>query len=548
MDYRDTLHYGDFKYFWELGRFQHLITLAKAYYLTKEEKYAREAAIQIRSFVEQCPYLLGVQWTMPMELGIRLISLVWIVAFMSDYLKEDAETCGFIEQIVRSHVEYTAANYSGFSSANNHLIGEVTGVFLASLCFEGIGGMTRYKRQSHRMLCEEIGRQFYSDGVNREQTTHYHISCYNCFLLAGLLGKANGMDFPEAYWQRLEKAAEFVSALYDGPGSVPHIGDSDDGRTIVLADEDYDAAQSLLATAAVLFNREDFKAKAGYFDEMSFWLLGPEGQTKFDEMGLGVQPADAVAFREGGYYVMKSDGPANVRIVFDCGPLGFGALAGHGHADALSFTLRAYGRDFLVDPGTYIYEAKNPYRNYFRSTAAHNTVQIDGWNQSEMIGPFMWGRKANSCVEEWHIGGGVIRVSGRHDGYSRLNDPVIHKRTVELNKASETVSVIDTVESRASHAAVLYFHFAPECEVRRRSGNCWEIDNSGCKIVLSTEARLGCSLHRGEEDPICGWASRRYDCKTPSFTLACRLVTQGKNQIVTRISVEPCPDSVLGES
>ena len=541
MDYRDTARYGHFKYFWELGRFHHLITLAKAYYLTREEKYAIEVAKQIKGFVEQCPYLLGVQWTMPMELGIRLISLVWITAFMSEYLREDSATCRLIQQIARSHVEYTVENFSRFSSANNHLIGELTGVFLASLCFEGLGRMTRYKQQSYGMLCEEIARQFYSDGVNKEQTTHYHISCWNCFLLAGLLGRANKMDFPAEYWKTLEKGAEFICAMSSSDCSIAQIGDSDDGRTIFLTETGYNQVQSLLATAAVLFKRPDFKAKAGVFDEMSFWLLGREGRSVFDSLPTDDVAPDRSVFPDGGYYIMKSCGPANVKLVFDCGPLGFGAIAGHGHADALSFTLRAYGREFIIDPGTYTYEAENPYRNYFRSTAAHNTITVDGKNQSEMAGPFLWSHKANSYLEEWTDEEDFAKVAGWHDGYQRLSDSLVHKREILLDKRNAETTIVDTIKATSIHKISQFFHFAPECEVKQSEANCFDIVNGGYAMRMVIDERFTCQVFRGSESPICGWTSRSYDEKVPSYTLKCVLPTQGEQRIRTKISF-PCKD------
>ena len=535
MDYRDTNQYGHFKYFWELGRFQHLVTLAKAYYLTGDKKYASEVAEQISSFVSQCPYLLGVQWIMPMETGLRLISITWIVVFLKDYLKNDVETCNLLEEIVVSHVDYTAKNFSVFSSANNHLIGELAGVFIAGLCFEGLDGMAGYKQKAYDMLCREITLQFHADGVNKEQTTHYHISCYNCFLLAGLLGKENGMEFPQEYWHTLEKGAEFICALSNNDNSGFNIGDSDDGKTVVLSETRPNQVQSLLATGAVLFNRGDFKTKAGNFDEMSLWLLGKTGKTAFDALYVVGNAAGSEKFEAGGYYILRSNGPANPKIVFDCGPLGMGAIAGHGHADSLSFLLYAYEREFFIDPGTYVFEAENPYRNYFRSTSAHNTITIDGFDQSEMRGPFLWGYKARSFVDEWVDNDEYVRITAWHDGFSILDDPVTHRRTVELNKKRGIVSINDSIKAKAEHEICQYFHLAPECEAVATERNHWKIANRGKTIVLIVDETFDCELVRGSEAPICGWASKGYDTKVPINTLVCRSSSKGNQCFSTTI-------------
>ena len=136
MDYRCVESFGDFKYFWEVPRLQHLITLAKAYYLTGEKKYADEVMNQLSDFVTRCPYLRGVNWIMPMESGIRLISICWIVGFLKTFFHDEPRHLKIIEHIVKSHIHFIVNNYAAYSSANNHLIGEASAVFITCLCFK----------------------------------------------------------------------------------------------------------------------------------------------------------------------------------------------------------------------------------------------------------------------------------------------------------------------------------------------------------------------------------------------------------------------------
>jgi hypothetical protein len=293
--------------------------------------------------------------------------------------------------------------------------------------------------------------------VNKEQTTHYHIACYNCFLLAGLLGRANDFDFPPEFWQRLEDAANFICALTTDGVSVPHIGDRDDGKTVMLSETHRSQIQSLLATAAVLFNRSDFKTKAREFDEMSLWLLGRTGRTKFQSLDEAKAEGEKpLRFDEGGYYILQADRPVPTKLVFDAGPLGLGSIAAHGHADALSFVLYVGGMEFLIDPGTYTFVAEHPYRKYFRSTAAHNTVVIDGKDQSEMGGPFLWTRKAESVLEEFLSTQSCDRMVASHNGYSSLPDPVVHRRTIEFDKRYATITIRDDIESTSRHTVALF--------------------------------------------------------------------------------------------
>ena len=536
MNYRDTTSYGDFKYFWELPRLQHLIILSKAYYLTGKEKYAEETIKQVESFVKQSPYLLGVNWIMPMEASIRLISISWVTAFLKEYLRRDKRTCSLIENIVRTHVDYVAKNFSAYSSANNHLIAEAAGVFIASTCFSQLDRMNKHRRNTYDILCREIGHQFYPDGVNKEQTTHYHIACYDCFLLAGLLGKNNGVGFPAEYWKTLEKAADFVWALANNDNSIPQIGDSDDGRMTVLSETKTSEVQSLLATASVLFDRPDFKATAKYFDETSFWLLGKKGKSMFEMMLPVSKPNTAsVKFEEGGYYILHNNRTVLVKLIFDCGPLGFGSIAAHGHADSLSFILYAYGLEFFTDPGTYTYISDSPYRDYFRSTAAHNTIVIDGLNQSQIEGPFLWTQKADSFVKEWVSNEHYDKVAGWHNGYHRLHDPVTHRRVIKFEKKQEIITLDDYLEMKSSHKIEQYFHLAPSCDVENTNNNIWKITKAGRKIELIIDNKLNCRVYTGSENPICGWFSCSYDRKQPIHTIVCYGTFRGNQHFTTNI-------------
>jgi hypothetical protein len=427
-------------------------------------------------------------------------------------------------------------NFSAYSSANNHLITEAAGVFIASICFGWLDGMNKHRRNAYDILNREIARQFYQDGVNREQTTYYHIACYNCFLLAGLLGRDNGLDFPAEYWKILERAADFVCVLANSDDSIPQIGDRDDGKMIVLSETETSEVQSLLATAAVLFSRSDFRAKAKYFDETPFWLLGKKGKAAFETMPSHSDSDVApVKFEEGGYYILRSNGTVRTKLIFDCGPLGFGSIAAHGHADSLSFILYAYDREFFTDPGTYTYISDSPYRDYFRSTAAHNTIVVDGLNQSQIGGPFLWTQKACSFIKEWVSNEHYDKVSGWHNGYHRLQDPVTHRRAIELDKKQEVITFNDYLEMQASHKIEQYFHLSPACDVKNIDSNIWEITNAGKKIKLVVDNKLNCRVYTGSENPICGWFSCGYDHKCPIYTIVCYGTFQGNQHFTTSI-------------
>jgi len=242
-------------------------------------------------------------------------------------------------------------------------------------------------------------------------------------------------------------------------------------------------------------------------------------------------------FREGGYYILGSEfeTPRELRVIADAGPLGYLAIAAHGHADALAFTLSVGGREILIDPGTYAYHTQKKWRDYFRGTAAHNTVTVDGENQSEIGGNFLWLRKATAHCEVWEMGTEQDRFVGSHDGYSRLVDPVVHRRAIVLEKASRRIIVTDTLDCAGQHRAECRWHFSELCEIWLEDKVLHAKNGESVVRLRLTDPMLNFEIHSGEEDPPCGWVSRSFDVKIPTVTAVVSFGVQGRTTLVTEI-------------
>src|SRR5581483_10078026 len=283
-------------------------------------------------------------------------------------------------------------------------------------------------------------------------------------------------------------------------------------------------AAGLLAIGAVLFDRPEFKTLAGKYQEAAYWLLGPEGRAQFDMVSSASEdaPLRSHAFPDSGYYLLQCGqrkSADHISVFFDCGELGFQSIAAHGHADALSFTLRAFGQDILVDPGTYDYFRYPEWRTYFRTTRAHNTVVIDNRDQSEMLGPFLWGRRAKARCLTWEPGPCGGQVVGEHDGYTNLNDPVVHRRTLNLDGQARVLTIIDDIVAHGPHRVQIFFHFATDCNVAAVGANRLAINTDDGTVVFMIDARLTIELLKGNEQPIAGWVSHRYHHKEPAITV-----------------------------
>ncbi len=540
LDYRDVDEAGDCKFVWEPNRHHQLVVLGRAYRVSGDVRFAHAVAEQLDSWLRQNPYGLGMNWRSGLEFGIRLINWVWAI----DLIKEsevisDELNQRFLDSVSR-HIWEIDRKYSRGSSVNNHLIGEAAGVFVAASYFRRLKHASRWRERSWDILKREMYGQTYPDGGTQEQAIGYHLFVLQFFVVAGITARVTGRDFPEPYWSRLEKMFEFLAILSEGGDQLPVFGDGDDGYVLDLG-SDPRSVKEWLGVGAVLFSRSDFKMLTGECAEPIEWLLGQPGREHFTAIPeIRNETGTSRALSDSGYYLLQHgefDSPDRVSVVFDCGPLGMGALAAHGHADALSFTLRAFGREVLVDPGTYDYFSYPKWREYFRSTRAHNTVLVDGRSQSEMLGLFLWGRRANARCLNWQpsdLGG---TVAGEHDGYTCLRDPVIHRRTLELDGQERKLIVRDDIVAREQHKIEVRFHLAEQCVVRPVGENRFLIDVGIGSIAVEMDSRLKVEQYKGSEDPICGWVSRGYHQKEPGTALVGRCVCEGTTSLVCRIDI-----------
>ncbi len=541
LDYRDQRLVGDIKYLWEPNRHLELVTLAQAWRLTGNALYSRGIALLLKSWFTQCPYPSGPNWCSALEVAIRLIN--WAVAWQilggarSPILRVSGSTLRreWLKMIY-GHARFVREHLSRHSSANNHLIGELSGLVVAADTWQGWGELEQWGALAREELVEQTLRQNYPDGVNREQATAYHRFVLEFLLVVVASGHRAGRPQSAELLARMEAMCDFLAAITDAGGHVSMIGDADDGRVLRLDPRPTaDPNRTLLTSAAALFDRADWVPRSALGDDTELrWLLS---------QSVGDLPAKHClkrprprVFPEGGYYLLGTefDTDNEIRLLADAGPLGYLSIAAHGHADALAFTLSAGGREILVDPGTYAYHSKREWRDYFRGTRAHNTVAIDGLDQSVSGGPFLWTEHAEAHCSRWLSDDELDDFEGWHTGYRRLSDPVTHWRRIRLFKRQRQVLIDDRIECRGDHLAERSWHFAEQCQVSVQ-GPAIIADNGCYRVRLLPKEAVTVSVARGQCEPPGGWVSRTYDQKTPSVTVrwACRV--RGTTQLQTVI-------------
>jgi hypothetical protein len=544
LDYRDPDLVGDIKYLWEPNRHSHLVTLAQAYALTRDKKYFETIAQHLESWFLSCPYGIGPNWSSALEAALRLIN--WSIAWQ---LLGGANATVFQEQSgkdfrarwlrsVYQHAQFIGGWFSQHSSANNRLIGEAAGLYIAALTWPHWTRSQEWLASAQAILEAESIAQNAPDGVNREQSVGCQQFVLDLLLACLLAGKANGLGFPAAFEARIEAMLDFLASIMDAGGNVPMLGDADDGRATNLSLEK-SPYRSLLATGALLFRRGDFKLKAGALDDKARWLCGPDADARWralDADNTRLPPRQS--FPDGGYYVLGCEfgTRSEIRLVADAGPLGYTSIAAHGHADALSFTLSAAGHEFLIDPGTYALHTQERWRQYFRGTAAHNTVRVDRLDQSVPGGSFMWLRKARAGCSVWLSCAEKDTFEGWHDGYLGLEDPVKHRRLIELDKSTRCLAIEDTLEMEEEHELELLFHCHDACDVDPISGG-YLLSRNGSTVRLLLPSGGESAVYRGSLSPLWGWVSRALDQRSAAPTIVWRASLSGRTVLRTQISV-----------
>jgi hypothetical protein len=453
---------------------------------------------------------------------------------MGGYVAQDEEFRRSWLDSIYQHLTRISGNLSLYSSANNHLIGELIGLFVGASCFDFWPECGEWRKLSQELLEREIRLQVGEDGVSREQAMSYHLFTMELFLLAFAIGRNTKHPFSAAFAQRLQAMAGFLDTVATPTGDLPWYGDSDDARGFVAA-EGESALEVCMQLAGLLF-AEPRWMRFRKTPTAAALALVPDLLTNAEYVAPS-QPVARDLFPDAGLACLRSD-DESVGLLMDFGPLGFTSIAAHGHADALSIWLSIDDEYFLVDAGTYAYHSHPEWRTFFRSTAAHNTARVDGRDQSEMAGRFLWSAKANARLLRFDENSELATIEAEHDGYTRLQDPVTHRRHVQFDRASGNLAIDDSFQCTGRHEIELFFHMHEEAEVRSLSDGEAHVQWHGRHIEFSSPDHKGrWEVLRGSNDPKLGWRSHRFNQKQPTPTLRIRMEVDGPTKIRTHLRI-----------
>ena len=506
----DPLVVGDCKLTWELNRHQYFLTLGQAYLLAGDDRYASLVADHLSTWIDDNPPKVGINWTSSLELALRAISWTWAL-----YLVRTSSCLGgdlFLRALkyLYLHARHIERYLSTYSSPNTHLTGEALGLLYVGTAFPQFTRAHHWRALGCRILIEQLDRQLFNDGVYFEQSTYYHRYTTDFYLHALLLTQWTEPSVAGIIRSKLRGLLDHLLFITRPDGRSPLIGDDDGGRLILLGPRPANDFRDTLAIGAAVLQRGDYAYVAGNSVEELLWLLGPKGIQTYDNLTATPPATTSRVFTDSGYFVMRESwDSAGDWAVVRCGPHA-PRTGAHAHADALAIELSVAGQPMLIDPGTYVYAASREERDYFRSSAAHNTVTVDGRSSAEPgASVFRWKSVPRSRATAWVHGASFDFFEGEHDGYLQLDAPAIHSRAVFFLKGEYWV-IRDRIRSNGRHHLAAHWHWAPGVTVSSDTDTLRTHAGGGEALQVSARifsggGRLAC--HEG-------WVSSAYGTRT----------------------------------
>jgi hypothetical protein len=529
VPYLDAAQVGDHKVIWELNRHQYFVVLGQAYWLSGDEQHARTFVAHLTDWMDANPPSIGINWASSLEVAFRAISWLWAFQYFRESPALTPEIFRRMVAFLYQHGRHIERYLSTYFSPNTHLTGEALGLFYLGLLLPELRRAGHWRAVGQEILEREITRQVLDDGVYFEQATYYQRYTADFYLHFLILADANNLPIQRTTRRRIEALLDHLMFIQRPDGRSPLIGDDDGGRLVTLADTEPNDFRGTLATAAAVLERPEYCFVAGSPGPEVTWLLGIAGVERFARLPKSIPDQTSRAFLDGGYFIMRDGwGEQADYMILDCGIHG-SDTGGHAHADALSFELAAQGQATLIDPGTYTYTSEPRWREYFRSSAAHNSVTVDGMSSSVSTGPFRWGAVAQATVHAWKTHPQFDFFEGSHDGFQRIDQAARHTRSVLFVKGMGWI-MRDRVNSAGSHAVGVHFRCAPGLQGVRTTDSTLLIEGPGTGLLLAVFSKDGALVQSD------GWVAPVYGkrVQAPAFTF---LLPEGSGSDVITVLV-----------
>jgi hypothetical protein len=491
IDIRSSTRLGDVKWTWELARHRHLVVLARAAHLAPGDVFLARIEAHVRSWIEQNPPEFGVNWYSNLEIALRAISWLQVLALVSDRL-DPSVRAGMVRQLYHSgrHLA-TDLPYTLSTMRNNHTVGDGLGLFALGAAFGGDPAARRWRWLGDRLLMNQVARQLNPDGSSIEDSVSYHRFVLEMLAVRVMLGNP-----PPSLASGLMSGANYLMRLGASAPPYPQFGDWDEGRVLTSSGDPQDLLGTVRLAAALHGDGAPHVWREEH-DEPA-WYAGEGEAAHLDEP---VTDGSRV-----GVLGRTAYGPFTVWLKG-------GSAKSHEHADLSSVSILFAGGWIVGDPGTGTYNGDASMRTYFRTSIAHDVLRLSGEDQLVPYRAFRWAHSAEGEEARPLRFETVTVMWSAHNAYRRLVERPRVARAVLVDDRSVTVG--DFVEgSPQPYRLSLPLH----PRLRWNQGSL--VDDQGSRLRLDLPSDP--VAMRGSTSPFDGWWSDTYGSAVPATRLECR--------------------------
>ncbi len=395
---------------------------------SEDRPLLRKALAIMADWCEQNATGTEVGWE-PYPLSLRIVNWLKFLHRNASHLDAIGEKAAVAEIVSSLQCQvYALERELEFHLRANHLLKNIKALMFASALLETCDS-NRWWTRGANLLGSQLKEQILPDGGHCERSTMYHAEVMEDLLDLQTLVSVRGrfLACAPVLSEAINRMADFLEAMLHPDGEIALFNDSAFGIA--------PAARELLSRARRLTKAPD----------------NTDGALK--------------VLSETGYAVVREASTKSC-LMFDCGRLGPDYQPGHGHCDVLSYELSLEGQRVVVDTGVSTYEPGRE-RHYERSTAAHNTLRIDGEEQAEIWASFRVGRRPRVAPIKSGNVEGYRFVRGAHYGYQRLG--VVHTRQIILCPGNSWV-IVDCLQGKGRHRIESFVHFHPKVHVEAWPG------------------------------------------------------------------------------
>jgi hypothetical protein len=527
---------ADVKLPWELARCQHWPVLGQAYRLTRDDRFAIEIARELRDFLDANPIGTAVNWACTMDVALRAANWALALELVRPCAELPAEFWSQAYEALFDHGVFIERHLENtYEVTSNHFLSNVVGLFYVASAFRDLPQGASWDRQCRAWLAQELDVQVLPDGSDFESSVPYHRLVTELFLGSARLADYSGQPLPQAMLARLRSMVDFLAAVVRPDGLMPQIGDADDGRLHILSGYGTWNPQDprhLFGPAACMFRSNEWSALA---DDWTAWESVWWG---FDSPAIAPRPSPVKKrvchFADAGLAVFRDD---RDYLLVTNGIVGTAGFGNHKHNDLLGFEYHAEGAALIVDPGSFVYTADPDARNQFRSTRSHNTLTIDAEEQNEVRPEWLFRmfEKATPEVLEIVEHDDAVEYRGRHRGYARLPEPVVHERTFAIERTTGAIAIVDRLDGRGLHRLRWHFHFAPGVEVTMREPGVFDVRRDAVLRQLTVPSELRAAIAPA-------WYSPSYGVRLPCVALDLDELTNVDGRQYT-FQIAPSPET-----